>query len=768
VIRPLFALVRLVLVLALFGLATAATATALGPTVVEVADSVTFEGVDVVTRGLATRSKVYDVNGQLLRTLQGEENRELVTLDDIPEEVVEAVLAIEDADFYRHRGVNVKATLRAAVENVGAGGISQGGSTITQQVIKNLVLTSEQTLARKVEEASLAVQLEQQMEKDEILELYLNTVYFGNGAYGVQAAAETYWGLDAEDLGWEQAALLAGMIANPSDYDPINRSSRASTQRAIVLNRLATLGLISEDDARFLKRTPLPAERRGLDLVEEDFFMDQVLQLLLGEATNNSYDTFALGNSSTERINAVYRGGLRVFTTYDKEAQDMAEAAKAEVLPDNNLGVTIAMAAIEPSTGAVKAIVGGGEFDRENDSYNIAVRTPGRQPGSSFKTFVLVAALENGYTPNDTISGVGECRFPDPFAEGGVYKVNNFGNSTGSIDTLTNQTLRSSNCTYVRLGRIVGLDNVVDVAGRLGVTSQLDAVTSLPLGVEEIPPIEMATAYATIVNGGIRNDPYFIERIETAEGEILYQHSPRSRRVINEDVACWTTEVLEQNVVRGTGTRAQIPGQPAGGKTGTTEDFGDAWFVGFTPHLATAVWMGHPDGNTIKMRAGSATGLDRNVTGGSYPAMTWGAFNVAYHEDLAPVPFDECGPYTRGSRNIRDDGSFGSDHPCSNTAWYPVDYGNDGRPDQCMERPEAFGFQVCSYTGSVDQFGQQVPLYCQNPNATPTEGTTGGIVDGEVVQPAPGEVVVTPGCIPAYPVGRDEDGDGVIDRCFQA
>jgi len=766
-VRFASAFFRLIVVLAMFGLAAAATITALAPSVVDIATAAEFEGVDVSTRSLATRSLVFDVNGELIQTLQGEENRELAELDDMSDQVIQAVLAIEDASFYEHPGVNVQATIRAAVENVGAGGISQGGSTITQQVIKNLVLTSEQTLARKIEEASLAIQLEQQSSKDEILNLYLNTVYFGNGAYGVQAAAETYWGLDADQLDWEHAALLAGMIANPSEYDPINRPASAGRQRSVVLNRLATLGHITEDEARFLRRTALPSERRNLDLVEENYYINQVLQLLLGEAEMASYDKFALGDSAQDRIEAVYRGGLRVFTTYDQTAQAKALQAQRDTLPDDDRGFTMAIASIEPATGAVKAIVGGPGFE-EGSEYNIAVRLPGRQPGSSFKPFVLVAALEAGYSPADSVSGVGPCNFPDPFAEGGVYTVNNFAGSPGAVQSLLAQTLSSSNCGYVRLGRIVGIDKVVEVANALGVSRKLDAVTSLPLGVEEVPPLEMAQAYATIANGGIRNDPYFIERIEDAEGNIIYEHQQRGRRVIDANVACWATEVLEANVERGTGRAAQVPGQPAGGKTGTTEDFGDAWFVGFTPHLATAIWMGHPDTNQIKMRN---VGEFTSVTGGSYPARAWGAFNIAYHEDRTPISFDECAPYG-GGQFIRDDGSLGSNHPCIDTTQFPVDLTNNGQADACYPDPSQFGYQVCGNTQAIDDFGQPVPIFCVDP--LNFSNTGGGVVDGQVQTPGlpvspvqAQEVVITPGCNAQYPYGRDENGDGVIDRCYQ-
>lgn len=766
--RKLSALIRLVLLLGLLGVATAATATAIAPQLASVLGATSSESIDIELASLATRSKVYDGNGDLIDTLQEDENRELVKLAQIPDEVIQAVIAVEDDRFYEHEGINLKAVFRAAVENVGAGGVSQGGSTITQQIIKNLVLTPEQSLDRKIREAALAMRLEDETTKDELLELYLNTVYFGNGAYGVQAAAEVYWGEDVEDLGWVEGAMLAALISAPGTYDPLRDiNGKATRQREIVLDRLASLDLISKEDARLYKRESLPTQKNELDLPPQDYYLDLVRQLVLGERTDDpGFDATILGETASERFDTVFRGGLKIYTGFDPEAQAMAIAAQQEVLPQTEEGFTMAIAAIEPSTGAVKALVGGQGF--ENEQYNIALQQPGRQPGSSFKTFVLIAALEAGFTPVDTISGIGPCRFEDRFADGGVYEVSNFGNSIGAVDTLTAQTLRSSNCTYVRLGKIVGLDKVAEVAKALGVKDDVLQVSSLPLGTDEVPPIEMASAYATIANGGVRNDPYYIERIEDADGEIIYEHKQRGRRVIDEDIACWTTEVLAANVRGGTGTAAAVPDQPAGGKTGTTEDFGDAWFVGFTPHLATAVWMGHPDTNIIKMR--NVGGLS-SVTGGSFPAQAWGNFNTRYHEDLTPIAFDDCAPYSRGGKFIRPDGELGGYNPCPDPNQYPVDLNGTGAADICYENPGAFGFALCGYTDAIDGAGNPVPLYCGAEGGTAGTPDAGapGVPDPAVAPPPPPPPPpgATAFCPSTHPNGVDEDGDGVIDICYQ-
>jgi len=616
-----------------------------------------------------------------------------------------------------------------------------------------------------VREAALSMRLEDQTEKDDILELYLNTVYFGNSAYGVQAAAEVYWAKDVGDLTWPEGAMLAALIAAPGTYDPLFNPENALRQREIVLDRLADLDLITVEDARVYKRVPLPSEKNDLDLPPQDYYLDLVRQIVLGEVNHDSFfDATILGETESERFDAVFRGGLKIYTNLDPEAQAKAIEAQSEVLPENDRGFTMAIASIEPKTGAVKAMVGGQGF--ENEQFNIAVQSPGRQPGSSFKTFVMIAALEAGFTPNDTISGIGPCNFEDPFATGGVYTVQNFGNSIGSVDTIKAQTMRSSNCGYVRLGRIVGVDAVADVAEALGVRERPLEVSSLPLGTDEVPPIEMATAYATIANGGVRNDPYYIERIEDADGEVIYEHRARGRRVIDEDIACWATEVLAANVRSGTGTRAQLPEQPAGGKTGTTEDFGDAWFVGFTPRLATAVWMGHPDTNIIKMR--DLGGL-RSVTGGSFPAEAWGAFNTKYHDGLAPVAFDECAPYTRGGKFIRPDGELGGYDPCPNPAEAPVDTTGNGAADICYGTPEAYGYQICSYLDAYDAVGNPVPLYCGAGAGAATADA--GAVPG-VAPPPPAPPPPPPGavayCPSTHPNGVDNNGDGIIDVCYSA
>lgn len=759
------AALRLLVVLALLAVATAATGATLGPQLLEIATATESEGADVEVRGLATRSKVFDRYGNEIARLTDEgSNRELLALDDIADEVIQAVVSIEDAAFWDHEGVNLQAIARAAVENVGAGGISQGGSTITQQVIKNLVLSDDPTIERKVREAALAVRLENQYEKEELLELYLNTVYFGQSAYGVQAASEVYWGKQPSELGWAEAAMLAAIIRFPVGTNPIVNPDEAWRQRSIVLNRLADLGHITEEDARFYSRTALPSAPQGTaELPAEDYFISQIRTLVLGEAPPDVDKQFqaalfdVLGQSADERFDRVYRSGLRVYTTLDPEVQEMALAAQREILPEDDRGFTMAFASVEPRTGAVPALVGGPGFDKSR--YNIATSRPGRQPGSSFKTFVLVAALETGYLPTDSFDGRGPCRFPDAFEPEGFYEVNNFGNSPGSVNTLSALTTSSSNCGYVGLGQVVGIENVIDVANRLGVTRELQNVKSLPLGANEVPPIDMASAYATIANGGVRNDPYFIERIETSSGEVIYQHEQRSVRAIKPDIACWAMDILTTNVQAGTGTAARLAEHEAGGKTGTTEGFGDAWFVGSTTYLTTAVWMGHPDTNITKMRNVGGLGT---VTGGSFPARAWGNFNERYHGELAPRPFEPCESFTRGGRFVQGDGDFGGFEVCEAGTPYAVDTNGDGSPDACYG--SAGGLVQCGQSGGFDEFGNPVSLYCPAGGAGTSQG--GGAPVGQSQQEQQLSDGRTLACPASHPNGYDTDGDGVIDICY--
>mgnify|MGYP006355142563 FL=1 len=580
---------------------------------------------DIVLEQLNSRSVVYDANGNELAILRRAEDRELVPLKKIPKQLQEGVIGIEDRNFYQHNGVNVRGTLRALVANTQEGDITQGGSTITQQLVKQSLLGTQQTVERKVKEAALAIRLEKQMPKDQILERYLNIVYLGNRAYGVQAASQTYFNKSVDQLQWPEIALLVSIIPNPSRYDPIDHPDTSKTRRALVAKRLRKLEVITPEIEKTINATPLPTELTPVPVgvtknqtVGTNYFVEEVKRSLIANPQ--------IGKD------LLYKGGLKVYTTFDPKAQADAEQAVELKTPDTDGRYVSALAAVEPGNGKVRALVGG-PLGGENQ-FNAATREPGRQPGSSFKPFVLATAFSQGRVPNDTISGQGPCSFNNPGGYPNPYVVSNYDGSGGSTTSLKEQTIQSNNCAFVRLGQRVGQQKVVDFAKKLGVDG-LDANISLPLGTEEITPLKMAAGYAGFAADGQYNAPYLVERVENAQGQEIVVHQAAPSTAMTPEVARWVTDVLQSNVERGTGTKARIWGQQVAGKTGTTQDYGDAWFVGYSPYMATAVWMGNPKTNGDKMR--SVGGI--KVTGGSYPSEIWQAFMSRVHADLPQLSF---------------------------------------------------------------------------------------------------------------------------------
>jgi len=668
----LLLLLRFARITALAGLGLAVAGVALVPAARHLQGASSAEEGPLDLGPLDQRSYVYAADGSLLAALRADVDRQPVPLSAIPAHVADAVLAVEDADFYAHNGVNLRAMLRALSANVESGATVQGGSTITQQLVKQEVVGDEQSFDRKAREAVLAHRLEETMTKDEILERYLNTVYLGNGAYGMQAGAETYFGVSVGELDVGQAAFLAGLIANPSAFDPIRHPETAKQRRDLALRRLVAYGRLSDAEADALSATPLPTAVNQVNPQPDTYFVEEVKQLLL--------DDERLGATREEREYMVFRGGLNIYTTLDPRAQLLAQQSRDDVIagvaPDGAAPATIpidpnpvtgaprfatgAVVSVEPATGAIRAMVGGSGF--EENKYNITTQGL-RSGGSTFKVFVLMALLEAGYVPTDTVSGSGPCSFtgipgldPDP------YEVENFDNSRGGRGTILSQTLRSSNCAFVRLGQIVGTDRVAEQARRMGITTPLVPVVSMPLGTQEVFPLDMAAAMASIANDGVYNPPYYIDRVEDRTGKLIFQHTPNPRRASSPESARLAADVLEQNVQSGTGTRARIPGQRAAGKTGTAQNSGNGWFVGFTPHLSTAVWMGSPADN-FEVRIGG-----RGITGGSYPAEIWGRYMRAWHQGLPPADYKDPPP-TRPGRflqldpNIDKGGGSGSTRP---------------------------------------------------------------------------------------------------------
>jgi penicillin-binding protein 1A len=565
-------------------------------------------------------SSIYAADGTLITTLQAEQNRENIALDKLPEFLPQAVIAIEDARYYEHNGVDLTAVLRAASTNATEGSVTEGGSTITQQYVKNAFLDDKQTVARKIEEAALALQLERTYSKDLILELYLNTIYFGRGQYGVQAASYEYFGKPVTEITLSQAALLAGMIQSPSTVDPFLRPDAALERRNIVLDRMLELEMIEpERHERGISRPLNLAEEAGTGTAAPDdddtdrypaaYFVEEVKQWILNDPR--------FGETRDDRINLLFGGGLRIHTTIDLELQRQAEAAVARVLPDQATYPAGALTTMDPRTGHVLAMVGGRDYWADTDvvpyaRYNLAMGK-GRQSGSAFKPIVLAAALESGMPIIRQYSGPGAISIPRDQAP--VWHVRG---GCGLV-TLVEATVRSCNTVYAQLVMDVGGEIAIEMARRLGVQSDLQSNEAAVLGTNDVTTVDMATAFGTFANHGVQVDPVLVTRIVRADGTILYENQYQQEKVLEAPVADLVTWTLEQVVQRGTGTRAQLADRPAAGKTGTTENSWDAWFVGFTPQRVTAVWVGFPE-QPIPMEPPTTP---ITVFGGTWPAEIW-------------------------------------------------------------------------------------------------------------------------------------------------
>ncbi|MEO6121577.1 MAG: transglycosylase domain-containing protein [Acidimicrobiales bacterium] len=564
---------------------------------------------------------VTDANGVRLASFDAGENRVLVSLDKVPQVVIDAVLAAEDKSFFDHGGIDPVGLVRATWADV-RGKALQGGSTITQQYVKNTYLTGERTVVRKLKEAVLAIKTERKLDKREILERYLNTIYFGRGAYGVQAAARAYFGTDVEQLGLREAAYLAGLIRAPEAADALRAPAAADSRRNRTLSLMVRAGSVTERQEAEARSAPVASYVVDRAVATTSFsvpdkgtqyFVEYVRRQLLAD-----YGAATL-----------YRGGLRVRTTLDLGTQAQAWDAVYGFLdrPDDPAGALVALDA----DGHVKAMVGGRDWNAEVPfaKVNLAVGTDGggtgRQPGSTFKPFVLAAAVKAGFSVESTLAGPPEVTFPKA-DQGRDYPVKNFENADfGPTVNLVDATANSVNTVYAQLIKVVGPSAVIDLAHAAGITSNLVDNISLALGTSETSVLEMASGYSTFANRGVHVQPSVVLDVTTADGRVLRPatSSPRTR-VLERTQADIVTYSLQQVVERGSGTGARI-GRPLAGKTGTTQDFGDAWFVGYTPTMTAAVWMGFPEGNVQKMD--NVRG--RKVNGGSFPAAIFKRFMQA-------------------------------------------------------------------------------------------------------------------------------------------
>lgn len=596
----------LLLVLALLGVVVFAG----GGVAVGVAVAVGRQMHDV-SRVYATPSqttRIYGAGGELIASLY-RENRQVVPLSEIPLILQQAVLAIEDERFYSHRGVDPRGIARALWRNLRERGLVEGGSTITQQLARNLFLSQERAVSRKVAEILLALEIERRLTKEEILERYLNQVYFGQGAYGVEMAARVYFGKPASAVTLPEAALLAGLIRAPSVYSPYRNFALAKKQQEIVISRMADLGYISAREAaaaRAAKITLAPASNAGLVGIRAPYFVSFILPTLL----------------ETYGEDLVYKGGLQVYTTLDTRLQAAAEKAVRAGLERAqrrrlNVGQA-ALVAMDPHTGAVRAMIGGADF--ASSQFNRAWQAR-RQPGSAFKVFVYTAAVAEGVPPTRVLEDA-----PVTYKIRGApdWSPKNYDRKFSGPVTMRHALVRSINVPATRMIYELGPQKVVEVARAMGIESPLEPHLSLALGSGDVTPLEMATAFATLANGGLRVKPMPILKVTDAKGKVLEDHRPRREVAIPAEVAYIMTDMLRGVIERGTGTAAAI-GRPAAGKTGTTDDYRNAWFIGYTPYLSTAVWVGNDD-NTPMNR----------VVGGMVPAEIWASFmKVATASDPA-------------------------------------------------------------------------------------------------------------------------------------
>ncbi|MBN2113773.1 MAG: transglycosylase domain-containing protein [Acidimicrobiia bacterium] len=566
-------------------------------------------------------SVVYAVDGTALTKWHAGEDRVLVAYEHLPRHLVDAVVAIEDQRFWVHPGVDLRAMVRAVRADLEAGEVVEGGSTITQQYIKNALLTPEVSLDRKMREVSLALGVEKTLSKQEIFERYINTVYFGNGAYGIGAAARRYFGKEAAALTLDESALLAGLIRRPNDLNPYEFPNAAISRRQTVLAKMVELGWLAEDEADAAGVRPLDLQPEGsADRSLFPYFTEEVRRRLLAEP--------ALGDTPEDRFDLLTTGGLRIYTTLDPAAQIAAEAAVASVLPSG--GPAAALAAVDPRTGHVLALVGGADYYDTSDpvaQFNLA--TLGRrQPGSAFKPFVLAAALEAGIGLDAEFQG-GRAAVIRTAA--GRWRVENFNQLTYPNLTLLEATVFSVNVVYARLMGLLEPEQVIAVARAAGINTPLEPLPSLALGTQEVTVLDMASAYATFAAGGLHIDPILVTRIEDQSGRILFEAVPTIERALDPAVAEQVTAALTEVVRRGTGQQAKI-GRPVAGKTGTTEGQYDAWFVGYTPELAAAVWVGFPQGD----RPLEAPHTPFTITGGTWPAQIWARFATGA---LSGIPY---------------------------------------------------------------------------------------------------------------------------------
>ena len=549
-------------------------------------------------------SQIYDINGKLITNIHSEQNRIPVKLSKVPKNLQEAFIAVEDARFYQHSGIDPRGILRAVWSNITNRGVAEGGSTITQQLAKNAYLSQEQTLKRKIQEVFLALQIERNYTKNEILELYLNQIYFGQGAYGVEAASQVYFNKNVEDITLAEAAMLAGIPKSPNYYSPLNNLKASQDRKNVVLSQMEKYGYINASKATEAKNEKINISTKHAPTKESNqskfasYFVDYVTQILV-----EKYGA-----------DAIYKDGLQVYTTIDMDMQTAAENAMAKLptyrTDSNNVRQPQgALVAIDPQTGYIKAMVGG----RGDDQFNRATMAE-RQPGSAFKPFVFLAAIESNMSPGTILDD-------SPITFGSWSPVNYNGKFNGKVNLRT-VVENSLNVPTVKLTQDIGVDKPLYYAEKMGISTlvldgpQTDRNLAMALGglTRGVTPIELASAYGVFADQGKHAKPIAILKILDRNGKVLEQASIKDSKVISPSSAYTITDMLKGVITRGTGVAADI-GRPAAGKTGTTSDYKDAWFVGYTPNLVASVWVGNDNNDSLA-----------GVTGGALPAQIWRTF----------------------------------------------------------------------------------------------------------------------------------------------
>ncbi len=544
-------------------------------------------GVDISAMDVLEASVVYDINNRPIKGL-AEENRISITFEEIPESFKAAIISVEDKNFYQHHGIDISGIMRAAFLNLKAGQITAGGSTITQQTAKNLFLSNERTLSRKIKELFYALELERHYSKDEILTMYCNTIYFGHGAYGLEVAAGTFFNKNALDLSVDEAALLAGLPNAPSIYDPYINPEQAKERQGIVLQRMVEEAYISQEESEAIFSRELTYQQADYILGEAPYFIAMVRDYL-----SKNYG---------ERM--VYQGGMKIYTSLDLDMQKAANQAYQAGMKEREADVQAALAALDTSNGQIRAIIGGRDF--ASSTYNRVFSE--RQPGSTFKPFMYSLAIDWGLTEAYMM----KCE-PVKFGlpNGDTYEPSDYGNEKYHWQkfTLKEALMISDNVIAVRINNVLGPQYVAEHAEKFGF-KDIQPILSLPLGSKEVTPLAMAAAYSVFAHQGIYSEPIYILKVLDKNGNILEENQTKQSQVISEANAYIVTDMLK-GVMQPGGTGANLlpkVGRSVAGKTGTTDDFNDAWFVGYTPQLCCAVWVGYDKGRNVNLVGSVAAG----------------------------------------------------------------------------------------------------------------------------------------------------------------